>query len=96
MPFTEIVQEIKLVEGEFTPTEAADVMSALIREKINFHKLQRLQKLVGDCDSETGELNDRITQLLEEKKKAKAFFTEARKTGRNVVINGTLEISFAD
>jgi hypothetical protein len=96
MVHTKVAQEINLIDGQFTPSEASDVMEALIREKINFHKVQRLQKLIGDCDSETGELNGRITELLEEKRKAKAFFAEARAAGRNIVINGTLEIAFAD
>jgi hypothetical protein len=92
----EVVQKINLVDGQFTPSEASDVMNALIRQKINFHKVQRLQMLIGDDDSETAELSSRIAELLEEQKKAKEFFIQARKAGRNVVINGTLEISFAD
>lgn len=96
MVATQVVQQINLIDGQFTPSEASDVMEALIREKINFHKVQRLQKLIGDCDCETGELSGRISELIEEKQKAKAFFAEARAAGRNVVINGTLEISFAD
>lgn len=96
MVLTEVIQKINLVEGQFTPSEASDVMEALIREKINFHKVQRLQKLIGDDDCETAELSNRIAELLEEKQKARDFFLKARKAGRNVVINGTLEISFAD
>jgi len=96
MLLAEVTQKINLVDGRFTPSEASDVIEALIREKINFHKVQRLQKLIGDCDCETGELSGRISELLEEKQKAKAFFAEARQAGRNVVISGTLEISFED
>jgi len=96
MVHTEVIQKINLVEGQFTPSEAQDVMDALIREKINFHKVQRLQQLIGDSDCETGELNGRIAQLLEEKQKVKAFVAEARSAGRKLVINGTLELSFAD
>ena len=92
----EVIQKINLVDGQFTPTEASDVMNALIREKINFHKVQRLQMQIGDDDCETAELSSRIAALLEEKQKAKAFFIDAHKAGRNVVISGTLEISFAD
>lgn len=96
MVSTEVIQKINLVDGQFTASEASDVVEALIQEKINFHKVQRLQKLIGDCDSETGELSGRISELLKEKQKARHFFAEARKAGRNVVINGTLEISYED
>jgi hypothetical protein len=96
MVSTEVIQKVNLIEGEFTPSEANDIVDALIREKINFHKVQRLQKLIGDCDCETEELSGRISELLKEKQKARHFFTEARKSGRKLVINGTLEISYQD
>lgn len=92
----EVIQKVNLVDGQFTPAEASDVMNALIRQKINFHKVQRLQMMIGDDDCEVAELSSRIAELLEEQQKAKEFFIEARRAGRNVVINGTLEISFAD
>lgn len=96
MVLTEVTQKINLIDGQFTPSEASDVMEALIREKINFHKVQRLQLLIGDDNCETEELGGRIAELQKEKQKAKAFFAEARRAGRNVVINGTIEISFVD
>lgn len=96
MVLTEAIQKINLIDGQFTPAEANDVMEALIREKINFHKVQRLQLLIGDDNYETKELGGRIAELQAEQQKAKAFFAEARAAGRKVVINGTLEISFAD
>ena len=96
MVITKVTQKINLIDGQFTPSEASDVMEALIREKINFHKVQRFQLLIGDSDCETEEHCGRIIELQQEKQKAKAFFAEARHTGRNVIINGTLEIAFAD
>lgn len=91
---TEVKQKINLIDGKFTPSEASDIIDALIREKINFHKIQRLQSWIGDenCDNEP--LNGRIGELVEERKKARAFFKEAKQAGANLVINGTLEISF--
>jgi len=34
-------QKINLVDGNFTVSEASDVVLTLLNEKINFHKLQR-------------------------------------------------------
>lgn len=96
MVATEVKQQFNLIEGEFTPSEANDVVSALIDEKINFHKVQRLQQWMGDCDSDDSGLNGRIGELEEEKRKAKAFFAEARKAGTKLVISGKLEISFVE
>lgn len=32
-------QKIQLVDGNFTVSEASDIVQALLNEKINFHKL---------------------------------------------------------
>lgn len=36
-------KHIKLVDGEFTPSQALDILSTLIDEKINYHKVEKLQ-----------------------------------------------------
>lgn len=94
MTATETTHKINLVEGSFTPSEACDITEALVREEINFHKVQRMQNWVGDNDCETKTLNCRIEDLMKEKQKAKDFFAEARRKGAKVTINGTLEISY--
>ena len=89
-------QKIQLVKGEFTPSEASDIISALIAEKINFHKLQRLQIWEGNHVCETNHLNDRINELQKEKESAKNFISKARAQGSKLKINGILEISTID
>lgn len=96
MPPTEVIQQINLINGQFTAAEAAELVETLLREKINFHKVQRLQLLISDQDSATEVLGGRIAELLVEKQKAKDFFAELSKSGRNIIIKGTLDISFAD
>lgn len=89
-------QIIQLVKGEFTPSEASFILSALIDEKINFHKLQRLQKWEGEHHCETKQLDGRIQELENEKKIAKDFIASTRSLGKNLKINGVLEITVAD
>lgn len=94
---TEIAkQNIQLVNGEFTPSEAFDVVNALINEKINFHKIQRLQIWEGNHVCKTDHLDDRITQLRQEKEIARDFISKARKSGSMLKINGVLEIKIAE
>jgi hypothetical protein len=88
-------QNIQLVEGEFTPSEALHVVSTLLNEKINFHKLQRLTMLEGDCHSQTRYADNRITELENEKRIAKDFITKMRKEGIKLRINSTIEITAA-
>jgi len=92
---TEITQKIQLVEGDFTVSEASDVVESLIDEKLNFHKLQRLSLSEGHSGANTDYPDGRIGELEREKKIAQAFFAEARKIGATVKINGTLEISLS-
>ena len=91
---TEVKQKINLVDGQFSPSEASDVVGSLINEKINFHKIQRLGMFIHDEDEDAAELNGRVQELMDERKRAKAFIAEARAQGYNVRISGTLEITF--
>lgn len=90
----ETLQKVQLVEGTFTPSEASDVISALIDEKINFHKLQRLSLCEGHQDANTTYPDGRIGELMREKDIAKDIIREARTMGYQLQIDGTLEITF--
>ncbi|WP_369998252.1 hypothetical protein [Winogradskyella sp.] len=87
-------QKVQLVEGLFTPSEANHIVNVLIEQKVNFHKLQRLSIREGCEDADTTYENNRISELQNEKQIAKDHIAIARKEGYNVVINGTLNISF--
>jgi len=96
MVLTEVKQKIQLVEGQFSASEASDVVSSLIDEKINFHKLQRLSLREGNIHADVSYAESRIQALKEEKQKAKDFIRMARLEGRPVRINGVLNITFED
>lgn len=86
-------QKIQLVKGEFTPSEASHIIMKLIDEKINFHKIQRLQIWEGNHKCETKDLDGRIEDLKKEKEITRAFINKTRGLGKNLNINGILEIS---
>ena len=90
-----VAQKIQLVKGEFTPSEASHIIVNLIDEKINFHKLQRLQIWEGDHKRETDQLDGRIKELEKEKLIAREFINSTRSLGHNLKINGIIEISVA-
>lgn len=94
MLLTEVQQKVQLVEGQFTPAEALDVITALIDEKINFHKIQRLSTCEGDECADTSYCNERIQELMAEKERARSFIMSAKAEGFNVRINGNLDITF--
>ncbi|TRO66977.1 hypothetical protein [Christiangramia sabulilitoris] len=88
----QVSQKVELVKGKFTRAEASHIITALIDQKVNFHKIQRLQIWEGDHKCVTGGLNDRITELEEQKNLAKDFISEFNEQGRCFKIKGTLEI----
>ena len=91
-----IKQKIQLVKGDFSPSDASYVITSLIDEKINFHKIQRLQKWEGNHNASTGDLDDRITDLEKEKEIAREFINKARKQNGKLNINGVLEITISE
>jgi hypothetical protein len=96
MMVSEVIQKVQLIEGDFTPSEANDVICALIEEKINFHKLQRLSLFEGDITANVKYPSGRIAELYEEKKIAKEFIAMARAQGSKLKINGTIEIELIE
>ncbi|NRB60927.1 MAG: hypothetical protein HRU50_13440 [Winogradskyella sp.] len=88
------VQKVQLVEGLFTPQEGNHIVNVLIEQKVNFHKLQRIKIRENSEEADTTYEDKRIEELIHEKHTAKSYLEKARKEGYNVVINGTLNISF--
>lgn len=87
------IQTIKLIEGNFSPSEAADVINAVLNVKINFHKLQRLSRTEGDQSDTCDYDNDRIDELLTSRENAKAFFNKIRQEGGKINIESTITIT---
>lgn len=90
-----VTQKVQLVKGEFTPSEASHIIMNLIDEKINFHKIQRLQIWESNHNCKTDQIDSRIAELEQEKEIARDYINKSRGTGQNLNINGTLEISIA-
>ncbi len=93
---TEVIQKVQLVDGKFTPSEASDVIKGLIQEKINFHKLQRLSICEGDEKGDCRYPDGRVTELVAELSVAQEIIAEARQKGKQLRINGILELEFVD
>lgn len=90
------MDKVQLVDNIFTPTEASDIVTNLINEKINFHKLQRLSQWEGDINSDTSFDDNRVAKLTAESKAFKQICQEAKLNGKKIKINGVLEIEILD
>ena len=90
----DIIQKVQLVEGQFTADQAGQVITSLLDQKINFHKLNRLGMWIGNHSVDTEYTDLRIKELELEKEVAKELIKEARESGHQLRINGTLEVTF--
>lgn len=90
------VQNVRLVDGEFTPVQAIDIISSLINQKINFHKVENLQKWEKDHKTDSEPIKKRIHELKEANEAAKQFIIEMKKNGKKIKIEGNLSINIVE
>lgn len=83
---------IKLVQGVFSPVEAADVLLSLINDKIKFHTVQALNLQKGNQE-DTSHSEERIKELKEAKNMVKDLVVKAHKEGMKIEISSPIKIS---
>jgi len=89
-------RKVQLVDGIFIASEASDVISSLIRERINFLKPHKLSMCEENVNSDTCYDDSRVNELTKEKKEFKAICKEAKIMGKKIKINGILDIETID
>lgn len=89
----ETMQKVRLVEGAFSTKEASNIVNTAISEQINAYKIQRLHAGIGSeyCDVEA--LNFKINELKHEKANIQEIINEAKRAGRKVFINTSIDVS---
>ncbi|WP_028376575.1 hypothetical protein [Leeuwenhoekiella sp. MAR_2009_132] len=92
----ETQQKIQLVKGTFSTSEASNVVLSLIDQKINFHKIQRMQLWEKNHNRDSNQIDTRIQELIEEKRIATAFINNASRLGQNLKIDGILTLSIVE
>lgn len=86
-------QELKLIEGKFTKSEAFSILNDIVDAKINFHKIQRLSKTEGNIKDKCVYDNSRIVELTKDKEATKAFLKSLEANNRNIKIASTITIT---
>ena len=89
-------QHVKLVDGEFTPLQASDIVSSLIEQKINFHKVENLQYWEKDHKNDQKPFIKRVKELEDAEKEAKSFILNKEFKGKKIKIKGNLTISIEE
>jgi len=92
---TEEKKEFKLIDSTFTPSEANNVLSDLIKSKINYHKLDDFsQHIRFERDSQHSK--NRIEQLTTTQEELREFINVAKANGVNIVIRSTVFIEYTE
>ena len=86
-------QTLKLIDGNFTKSEALDIINNVMDVKINFHKLQRLSKTEGNINDACTYDNSRISELIADKKSTIEFLKSLENNGYNLKISSSISIS---
>ena len=90
---TETPEKLRLINGEFSPMEALQIIEAMLEEEISLHKLRRLSEWIGDCNADTSAADQRIEELENEKLSAQSMARIAKEQGGRLKVSGFLEIS---
>ena len=89
-------QDVKLIEGYFTLSEARDIINSILDVKINFHKLQRLSRTEGNENDACEYDNSRINELISAKHNTKEFLNDNKFLGKKIKIESTITIQIED
>ncbi len=88
-------KEFKLIDSTFTPNEANNVLSDLIKSKISYHKLDDFsQHIRFERDSQHSK--NRIEQLQATQEELKEFINIAKAKGVNLVIKSNVFIEYTE
>lgn len=83
--------EVSLIEGQFDPNEALDILQNLISQKVNFHLVRNFNSEVRFGVKEKKSL-DRIKALQEANIEIQEVIQKAAKEGQNLSIKANIQI----
>ncbi len=91
MKLQETTTKIHLIDGKFSPLDAANMLFTMLADKIKFHQLQEFSGTVRTPD-QTAHAAERITSLQNDKSTIRDVIIHARNSGYHLKIKGSIEI----
>jgi hypothetical protein len=83
----------KLIDGEFSPSEAKNVLFALVNSKINFHAMESFG-ITERTSGDTSFHENRIMQLTQTNKDIRELMAYANENNLRLKIDGIVKIKF--
>lgn len=87
--------KIKLIEGVFSSSEAAKVLTSVINSKINYHKIEVLRDSIGGS-GENSNSRKRVDYLINSSLQMLEFVKSANNKSSNYEISATISINKID
>ncbi len=86
-------KQFELINGEFSPKDAKDILSHLFQEKINFHKVKNFNNHLRK--GQGCEINvNRALELVQTKEEVLELLSHAEHEGKKLVISANISIDF--
>ncbi len=85
----------KLIDGQFSPSDAGKVVFALVSSKINYHTMEKFSN-EERFGKDAAHSEKRIAALKKVKDSLKKVFDLAEQKGLNVKMNGFIEITIVE
>ncbi|MFT6337219.1 MAG: hypothetical protein ACI86M_003885 [Saprospiraceae bacterium] len=90
------LQSISLIDGLFTPSDASDILNAMLTKKINYHNLQIMRITEGNHDDPCSHDSKRLDKLKAEKARLKEIINDVRGLGKRMNIQSIIKIEVVD
>jgi hypothetical protein len=84
-------KKLKIIDGNFTPEQARDILVTIINGKINHHVMEGFSSRIKDGE-DTTHSDIRIKELQKVKESLLRIIDDARQREMHLQILGTLEI----
>ncbi|MBK7407221.1 MAG: hypothetical protein IPJ40_03515 [Saprospirales bacterium] len=91
----ENTQNFKLVDGEFTPEKAREVLFSLVNSKIHFHNCEKFSTQIR-FGGDVSHAEKRIEELTQVHQEIKELIEQAKAQGFNLKVNSLLEVALVE
>lgn len=91
----QLTKEFKLIEGQFSPDEAKNILMSLFNNKIDYHQLESFSNQIR-LGNDISFSQNRINDLIQSVENIKEMVEEATAKGKRLKIDGIINISFVE
>ncbi|MCE7923142.1 MAG: hypothetical protein DYG98_08790 [Haliscomenobacteraceae bacterium CHB4] len=88
-------QIIQIVNGNFSPVEAREMLNELITSRINFHNIQMLKRWEANHRYDPSEDDKKINAMRKGKAEAIELIEKAKREGFNIEIIGDIKVKLS-